>query len=106
MRGGLLRHRLEIQRPNDADIGDAGNPDITYVTDAMVWGSIMPVSVSERLSAAQIEAQATHTVTIRYYKRLAQTWRFKFGTRFFAIASIIAPSMRPIEQQVLVREVV
>lgn len=106
MRAGLLRHRLEVQRPTNEAIGDAGNPEVTYTTEAPVWGSIVPLSVAERLSAGQVEAQATHVITIRHHKTIGQTWRFKFGQRYFAIASILPIDSRPIEMQIMVREVV
>lgn len=70
----------------------------------MVWGSIEPLTVRELMNAQQVSAQATHMVTIRYYKELEQAWRIRLGRREFDIEAIMPTDMRPIEMKILVKE--
>lgn len=104
MEAGKLRHRLELQAPTDEAEGDTGNPDTSYTQAAIVWGSVEPLSVTERLRAEQVAATASHLVRIRYREGITHKWRILFGTRQFAIESIMQPEMRTIEIRMLVRE--
>lgn len=104
MRAGKLRHRLFLQAPTDGTADDAGTPSVTYDTKAAVWGSIDPLTVTERLRAQQVAATATHMVVIRFYKDLQHKWQIMFGQRVFSIEAILPTEMRPIEMKILVRE--
>lgn len=64
----------------------------TWVDEATIWAAIWPVSASETIQAAQMVMTISHRIRIRYHSTIKPSWRINFGTRFFAIVSIINPS--------------
>lgn len=104
MRGGTLRHRVTLMRPTDGDPGDAGNASLTFVESGNIWSRIEPLTVAELLNAQQVQANATHKVTIRYHKEIAQKWQLLFRGRTFDVEAILPTDMRPIEMVLLVSE--
>ncbi len=87
---GARRHRIELQEEvKPADTG--GGYTLSWATRATVSASIKPVSGSEQLRSAQLEARVTHKIETRYRRDVALTakWRVKFGTRVFNIRTVI-----------------
>ena len=86
MRAGPLRYRLEIQ----AEVEKAnatGGFKLEWKTLRTVWGSVEPINSREFKDSAQQKTDATHEVTIRYFKDLRSTHRFKFGDRIFNVSA-------------------
>lgn len=61
----------------------------TWIDEATIWAAIWPVSASETIQAAQMVMTISHRIRIRYRSTIEPSWRIKFGTRFFAVVSII-----------------
>lgn len=93
MRSGDLNKRVTLQYKTKAPDGMGGFVD-SYVDAATVWAAIWPVSASEQVQAAQQVMTISHRIRIRWRSMLKASWRIKFGTRYFAIVSIINPSER------------
>lgn len=88
---GDLNKRVEIQVPTNTTDGMGGST-VVFSTTATIWAAIWPVSASEQVQAMQTAMTISHRIRIRYRSVLKASWRIKFGTRYFAIVSIINPN--------------
>jgi len=73
MRGGSLRHTIQIQSATSAN--DAGEVTVTYTTVATRRGSVRWLSGKEMFTAGQPEARAEAEIKLRYYDGLTQKHR-------------------------------
>ena len=104
MRAGTLRERLVIQRATitrDAH----GQESRAWVQIGSVWGSVMPLKASERISGGGTENDITHTIRIRHFPGLLPTDRILNGARVFSIGSVINAGERNIMHEILATEV-
>lgn len=97
MRAGKLRHRVEIQAVTEARDGHGGITR-TWTTVVNRWAAIEPLSGQERFSAQQVNPELTHQVRLRYWSGLTPKHRFKHGSRYLSILSIVNVGERNIEQ--------
>ncbi len=94
MRAGTLRHRMVIQKPDDAASG-WNTPSLgierTWSTYATVWARIEPESGSESLDTGtkKNQAQIRHKITIRYIRGLRPSMRGTFEGRILQFKSIM-----------------
>lgn len=103
MQAGKLRHRVDIQKPTNAQ-NSLGETVPTFVDQDRVWAEVMPLSGRELLAARQTTGEVTHQVTIRWRDGLTPTHRIRFGTRIFEILSVINVEERNREMRVLCKE--
>jgi len=83
-----LKHRIDII-DYSSTIGDGGKVTKSYSIVTSLWAKIKPKTTSPLYEALGATDQTTHTITIRYYSPLNIGHLIRFGTRFFAIRSII-----------------
>lgn len=93
MQAGLLRKRLTIQKPSQAQDGYGQTLD-TWTDVATVWGEIVPVSGREMIAANAMQESKTHAITIRYIAGITPKMRIKYGTRLFDIQSVLDENER------------
>lgn len=91
MRIGDLRQRISLQSKTSASDGMGGDVD-TWADVADVFAAIWPTSAAETVAANATSLVVTHRVRIRYRSDVRGSWRIKFGTRYFAIVSLINPN--------------
>lgn len=87
MHVGILRHRITLQSPTAVADGMGGHT-VTWTTVDTVWAAIWPVSAKEQLRADQPAMTVTHRIRLRH-RTVGADWRVKYGTRYFAIVSLI-----------------
>ena len=112
MRGGLLRHRLEIQSRNDQKDGYGNSSSKgSWATDATVFGQIRPLGVVERQEAAKSTGNASHQAVIRAYGvRVTPKHRIRYYDaqedryRLFEIVGTLNFDERNIEKRILCKE--
>lgn len=106
MRSGILRHSVEIQSVTCVPDGMGGQTD-SWATKAggTVRAAIWPISAIEQVRAGAQTMIGTHRVRIRYFPGISGKDRIKFGTRYFAIVSVMDREERNIEMELLCREV-
>lgn len=80
MRSGKLTERLQIQENRKATKTTLGEVAENWHTVNSVWAGIVTLSGLELIRARQVAAEATHEVTIRYYKGLTNKHRFLWGS--------------------------
>lgn len=95
MNPGALRHKVTIEQATE--MNTAGDVSKTWSEFAKAWAQIEPASTQERFIAAQVQAQITHKVTIRYLSGVTSQMRIKHGSRYLYIEG---PPMNPDERNV------
>ena len=103
MQAGKLRQRIIIEHRSEA-ANSFGEVIPTWATLTTVWGSVEPLSGKELLEAQQIASETTHRVRIRYYSSLTTEMRFKLGSRYLEIVSILNLKEAGRELEVLCKE--
>jgi SPP1 family predicted phage head-tail adaptor len=88
MKVGKLRKRLTIQRNESASRNASGEPVPNWVDVARVWGGLEPLSGREMFNGVQVQADATHKITLRYRGDIELTadMRLVLGARVFHLA--------------------
>jgi SPP1 family predicted phage head-tail adaptor len=88
MRAGRLRHRLVLQSKTTTQ-NEYGEPVVSYVTQATVYGGIEPLSGNEIFKQQQIQAEASVRIVLRYYSGLDETWRITHNGKYYDILNVI-----------------
>jgi SPP1 family predicted phage head-tail adaptor len=73
---------------------------------ATAWASIEPLNGREFFAAQQVNAEVTARIRLRYLPGVTRQMQVKFGSRTFAIESVINVEERNRELQLMVKEVV
>lgn len=114
--GGILRHRVTIQKPvttvdpfGHIVTSDAGgsSPGFTTVASGW-WASIEPLRGSELAAHHAMQSRTTHKIRLRDGSELAgidSTWRILVGTRVFYFDSVFNSMERKREWQIMAHEV-
>ncbi len=90
---GKLRHRIAIQqRTTDQD--DYGQQLDQWDDVARVWADIEPLNGRELLAAAAVQAETTHTVTMRYRPGITPQLRINYNGRLFNILNVLDDNER------------
>ena len=87
MRAGRLRHQVIIQTPtetNDSQ-GQAVKPWATFAT---VHAAVEPLAGREYIAAAQINAETTTKIIIRYLAGITQKMRISYDSKIYNIESM------------------
>lgn len=84
MRAGKLRHRVTVERPQEA-AGAYGEAQVSWEPMATVWASVEPVSGREFFAAAQVQTDITHRVRMRYLAGVTPKHRIRFGERLLDV---------------------
>ncbi len=108
MKAGELRHRIKIQKLDEAQGGTGeilkGDADWTDFADR--WAAVEPLQGRELFIAQQISAEVNIRVRLRYLKDVTARMRVLFGTREFDIKAVLNPLERNRETELLCKELV
>ena len=106
MQAGRLREQVAIQQES-VTRDEYGAEVIAWVGVATVWASILPKASGERFlsGAAQLQAEITHTVRIRYRSGITAKMRLLWGSRYLEVETITDPDGRKRELVLMCREV-
>ncbi len=86
---GKLRHRLTVQEPSRTQDG-YGQAVVSFSPRGSRWARFEPLAGRELWQARQVQADATHRVTLRYFAGLAPAWRLvKDDGRVFQVLSVL-----------------
>lgn len=91
MQIGSMNNRIAIQAYTSVADGMGGFTN-TYATWKTVWSAIWPTSARDVIQGNAPTMAVSHRIRIRYLSGLTTKHRVLFGTRYFAIVSIINPS--------------
>ena len=105
MRAGLLRHRLILQKRNEATRDAYGDVTTSWETTETRWGSVQPLRGRELLEANKQDGRLTHKIITRYITTITPDMRFIFGSRTFNITSAVRVNERDIMMEIYAQEI-
>ena len=99
------RHLLTIEQPTNSlnDFGETVQAWSTFVT---VFGAIQGIAGREYIIANNKSAEMDYRIYTEYTDNVKPTMRVKFGTRYFAIVSVVNVDELNRELQLLCKEVI
>lgn len=111
MEAGRLRHRVTLQRRVEAQ-GATGAVTWTWQDEDTVWAAVEPIQGREFFGAAQVQAEVTTRIRIRYRPNIDAKMRVKFVTdpgspgavKYYGIEAVIHVRERRRELQLMCRE--
>lgn len=111
MQAGRLRERITFEYDAGTTQDDGGQPVEDWqplATNPTVWASILPKASGERFlpGGAQVQAEITHAVRVRYRSDVTVKMRLLWGTRTLHIESTVDPDGRGSDMVLMCKEVV
>lgn len=103
MRAGELRNRVTVEQYTES-ANSVGEPVKTWSTYAVLDAAINALTGTERIQAAQVNANAFVQMTLRYYPGITPKMRVRLGSRTFQIASVVNVDERNREIDLLMVE--
>ena len=103
MRIGKLRHRIKIQEYT-AGRDSFGSEEPIWTDVVTVWASVTPGSGKEHFASAQVNAEVSTKISMRYRSGITPKMRVAFGTRIFEIVSVLNYEERGIELNLMCKE--
>ena len=88
MQPGLLRERIELQRPSESR-NALGEVSQSWQTYARRWASVLTLRSREALNAQQQGLTVTHKVKLRHVDGLKSTDRIVWRGRALQIVSVL-----------------
>lgn len=85
MQAGKLRHRVKIERNTGTTVGAGGHTVPDFTTFKTRWAAIFPKGSREFFHAAQVKADITHRVVMRYTDGITSEMQIKRGDRILKI---------------------
>lgn len=104
MRAGQLRHRVEIQKPEEEQSA-SGEMEVTWHTSNWSWADIRPLSGREYFAAEQVNADITHEIIMRHDPTLTVKHRIRHGLRVFELNAILNEGERDRMLRIMAKEV-
>jgi len=87
MRAGRLRHLIVIEQASEAN-DSQGQAIKTWSTFATVHAAVEPLTGREYEAAAQINAETTTRITIRYLAGITQKMRISYDSKLYNIEAM------------------
>ena len=104
MNAGSLRHRCWIKEPTHTNV--SGAVTTTWGTVTVCWGALEPLKGREWVQSGLENSEITAKFRMRYQASVDPTMQLYFGSRTFEIISVIDPSERHKELELMVKELV
>ena len=93
MFAGDLNKRITIEAPTKIGDGMGGYTEAYTAVASSIPAAIWPVSAGDVIQANASTMVVSHRIRVRYRAVLKSSWRIVWAGRYFAIVSIIDPSM-------------
>ena len=105
MRGGLLRHKVQVQsKTEEADAH--GQMIETWTTQGYAWANIVPESTVEVINGDRIDARRTHRIQIRWFQGMSPRHRLLHDGRVLNVRSVLNVQERNRDMELVAVEVV
>ena len=108
MKAGELRHRVKIQKLDEAQggTGEILKGDADWSDFAERWAAVEPLQGRELFIAQQVSAEVNIRVRLRHLGGVTPRMRILFGGREFDIKAVLNPLERKRETELLCKELV
>lgn len=97
MQAGKLRHRLEFQEYQTIVDPDTGARSNQWVTLALIWGHVEPLSARDFIQASAMQSEVTARITIRYRPGITAAMRIKHRGRAYEIVGVLPDNKSGLE---------
>ena len=106
MRGGALRHQVQLQSRATTQESTYGSQSTTWTTYATVYAAIEPLNGRELMAAQAVQSEITHQITIRWNPgfTVKAADRILFGVRIFDVISATNLNERNYEVEIRATE--
>lgn len=84
-----LRHRIELQRPEEVQDPQTGAVDLVWVKYADRWAEYVPASVREFIAAAAVQSEVKGRFVVRYDAGITADMRVIHRGKAFAILGVM-----------------
>lgn len=101
---GELRQRVSLQTKTITKA--EGIPQENWITVDTVWAAIADLTGKEYFQAASVQSEVTSRIRIRYRPGMNPGMRVLYGSRVFAILSVIDKDERHREMELMCKEVI
>lgn len=88
MRSGRLRFKVKIEK-NTPVHASPGVDTPSWSTFATVWADIQPLTGKEFFTGAELQAEVSHQIRIRYLDGVTSKMRVVYNSRIFEIEAVI-----------------
>jgi len=89
MGAGKYIHRLQLQRPADAQNSVTGAMTRTWAAVTDLWASIEPLSARELMAAQAQQSQVSVRIEIRYRPGVTADMRLVKGATIYDISGVV-----------------
>ena len=89
MRISRLRHKIRIERLQSTQNPSTGSITKKWVTFAITWAEIVPLSAKEFMNSQAMQSKITGRITIRFMRGLNAEMRIRHGRQIFNIEGIL-----------------
>ena len=86
---GKLRHRIELQRPEEVQDPNTGAVDIVWTKYADRWAEHVPHSVKEFIAAAGVQSEVKGRFVVRHDPAISPDMRVIYRGKAFAILGVM-----------------
>jgi SPP1 family predicted phage head-tail adaptor len=100
LRSGDLRRRITLQRRTTGQ-DSVGQAATTWQNVATVWASIDPATGREGVIGQALQAEVTHTITIRYRPNVTAAMRAVYQGATYNIECVIDVEQRHVAMTLL-----
>lgn len=101
---GRMRHRIIIQQSTQTQNAYGEPVDSWSAFSDPLWAEVSPVQGREFWAQQQAQSEVTHRVRVRYVPGVTTAMRVMFGSRIFAVKSVIDVKEEHKELQLMCRE--
>ncbi len=104
MKGGRLRHFIEVQQNKGSTRDSFGQSVDDWQTVYKCWAEILPSGGREALIDGQYRADTSFKLRIRYHAGITVDFRIKMNGRYLSISGIVNPKERNEHLELACRE--
>lgn len=98
---GKLEHRVQLQRPTNAQNASTGEMQTTWSTVASLWADMNFQSVREFVAAGAEQSEVRGYAQLRYRSDVDATWRLLHRGKWYAILGVMPDNESGVEHLTL-----
>lgn len=90
LKAGNLRHSVTLQRKQQTQNPQTGALLTAWVTEAIVWAAVEPLSAREFIAAQAVQSDVSVRITMRYRPGITSAMRLLHDGKTYNITGVLA----------------
>ena len=90
LKAGNLRHSVTLQRKQQTQNPQTGALLTAWVTEAIVWAAVEPLSAREFVAAQAVQSNVSVRITVRYRPGITSAMRLLHDGKVYGITGVLA----------------